>query len=130
MPRVDMTKSGKRGISLAAAATGFAALAVVVAGPAHADDLNTTTCSEQQILASMQKNDPVIWANISSDPKLEQQLEVGLTVLLATPPGQRQQQVNSLEGILGYERWASVSNDIMDTANGPIGRAVNNCHSA
>jgi hypothetical protein len=50
-------------------------------------------------------------------------------VLLATPPGQHQQQVNTLEGILGCERWAGVSADIMDSSNGPIGRAIKNCHN-
>ena len=104
-------------------------LAVAVAGPAQADDLNSTTCSEPQIMSALQQDDPVVWSNISSDPKLEQQLRVGLAVLLAAPPGQRQQQVNTLENILGYQRWAGVSSDIMDTTNGPIGRAVNNCHN-
>ncbi len=118
-----------RGVSQLGAAAGLAFLAVALAGPAHADDLNTTNCSEQQIMSSMQQNDPIIWGRISSDPKLDQQLRVGLAVLLAAPPGQRQQQVNTLEGILGYERWAGVSDDIMDSSNGPIGRAINNCHS-
>lgn len=124
----EMTKRA-RGLSLVGAGTGLACLAVVLAGPAHADDLNTTNCSEQQIMSSIQQNDPIIWGRISGDPKLEQQLQVGLAVLLAAPPGQRQQQVNTLEGILGYERWAGVSDDIMDSSNGPIGRAVNNCHN-
>lgn len=118
-----------RGVSFAATAAGLACLAVAVAGPAHADDLNTTTCTEPQIMSSMQQNDPIIWGQISGDPKLEQQLRVGLAVLLAAPPGQRQQQVSTLEGILGYERWAGVSGDIMDTTNGPIGRAINACHN-
>lgn len=108
---------------------GIACVAVALAGTAHADDLNLTTCSEQQIMSSMQQNDPIIWGRISGDPKLEQQLRVGLAVLLAAPPGQRQQQVNTLEGILGYERWSGVSADIMDSSNGPIGRAINNCHN-
>lgn len=115
------------GLSLTAA--GLACLAVAVAGPAWADDLNSTTCSEPQIMSALQQDDPVIWGKISGDPKLEQQLRVGLAVLLAAPPGQRQQQVNTLEGILGYERWAGVSDDIMDTSSGPIGRAINNCHT-
>lgn len=110
-------------------AAGLTCLAVALAGPAHADDLNSTTCTEQQIMSSMQQNDPIIWGRISSDPKLDQQLRVGLAVLLAAPPGQRQQQVNTLEGILGYERWAGVSDDIMDSSNGPIGRAINACHN-
>lgn len=118
-----------RGLSYAATAAGLACLAVAVAGPAQADDLNSTTCSEPQIMSALQQDDPVVWSNISSDPKLEQQLRVGLAVLLAAPPGQRQQQVNTLENILGYQRWAGVSSDIMDTTNGPIGRAVNNCHN-
>lgn len=118
-----------RGLSFVATTAGLACLAVAVAGPAHADDLNSTTCTEPQIMSSMQQNDPIIWGQISGDPKLEQQLRVGLAVLLAAPPGQRQQQVNTLEGILGYERWAGVSGDIMDTSNGPIGRAVNACHN-
>ncbi len=86
---------------------GLACLAVALAGPAHADDLNTMTCSEQQIMTSLQQNDPIIWGKISRDPK-----------------------VTSLEQTLGYSQWAGVSADIMDSANGPIGRAVNNCHSA
>lgn len=123
------TSKGVRGLSTSGTAAGLACLAIALAGPAHADDLNSTNCSEQQIMSSMQRNDPVVWGKINGDPKLEQQLRVGLAVLLAAPPGQRQQQVNTLEGILGYERWAGVSNDIMDSTNGPIGRAVNNCHS-
>ena len=118
-----------RGVSQLGVAAGLASLALAVAGPAYADDLNTTTCTEQQIMSSMQQNDPIIWGKISSDPKLEQQLRVGLAVLLAAPPGQRQQQVATLEGILGYERWAGVSSDIMDSSNGPIGRAINACHN-
>ena len=123
-----MIKRSRR-VSQVATVAALAGVTVALAGPAHADDLNVTTCSEQQIMSSMQQNDPLIWARISSDPKLEQQLRVGLAVLLAAPPGQRQQQVNTLEGILGYERWAGVSDDIMDSSNGPIGRAVNNCHN-
>ncbi len=121
--------NGARRVSQVATVAALAGVAIALAGPAHADDLNVTTCSEQQIMSSMQQNDPLIWARISSDPKLEQQLRVGLAVLLAAPPGQRQQQVNTLEGILGYERWAGVSDDIMDSSTGPIGRAVNNCHN-
>jgi hypothetical protein len=123
------THNVMRGFLQVGTVAGLAGLAVALAGPAHADDLNVTTCSEQQIMSSMQQNDPIIWGRISGDPKLEQQLRVGLAVLLAAPPGQRQQQVNTLEGILGYERWAGVSNDIMDSSNGPIGRAVNSCHN-
>jgi hypothetical protein len=123
------TNKGVRRLSQLGTAVGLTCLAVALAGSAHADDLNTTTCSEQQIMSSMQQNDPIIWGRISGDPKLEQQLRVGLAVLLAAPPGQRQQQVNTLEGILGYERWAGVSDDIMDSSNGPIGRAINACHN-
>lgn len=117
------------GLTKVGTAAAFACLAVAAAGPAHADDLNMTTCSEPQIMSSIQANDPIIWGRISSNPNLEQQLRVGLDVLLAAPPGQRQQQVNTLEGILGYERWAGVSDDIMNSSTGPIGRAVNNCHN-
>jgi hypothetical protein len=125
-----MTNGAVRALSyVGTAAAGLACLAIAVAGPASADDLNSTNCSEQQIMSSMQANDPIIWGRINGDPKLEQQLRVGLAVLLAAPPGQRQQQVNTLEGILGYERWAGVSDDIMDSSSGPIGRAVNNCHN-
>lgn len=124
-----MTK-GVRGLSQLGTAVGLASLAIALAGPAHADDLNTTTCSEQQVMSSIQQNDPIIWGKINGDPKLEQELRVGLAVVLAAPPGQRQQQVGALEQTLGYSQWRGVSDDIMDSANGPIGRAVNNCHSA
>lgn len=111
-------------------AAGLACVAVAAAGPAYADDLNTTTCSEQQIMSSLQRNDPIIWGRISGDPKLQEELRVGLAALLAAPPGQRQQQVSSLEQTLGYQQWSGVSADIMDSSRGPVGRAVNNCHNS
>jgi hypothetical protein len=126
---MNVMNTGIRWLTHLGVAAGIAGVAIATAGPANADDLNTTNCSEQQIMSSMQHNDPIIWGRISGDPKLEQQLRVGLAVLLAAPPGQRQQQVSTLEGILGYQRWAGVSDDIMDSTNGPIGRAVNNCHN-
>lgn len=113
----------------AVTAAGLACLAIAVAGPANADDLNTTTCSDQQVMSSIQQNDPLIWGRINANPKLEQELRVGLAVVLAAPPGQRQQQVTTLEQTLGYGQWTGVSDDIMDSSNGPIGRAVNNCHN-
>ena len=122
--------TGRRGLSLLAVAGGLASLAIAAAGPASADDLNTTTCSEQQIMSSIQQNDPLIWGRINRDPKLEEELRVGLAVVLAAPAGQRQQQVATLEQTLGYQQWTGVSADIMDSSNGPIGRAVNNCHNA
>lgn len=121
--------NGVRGFSFVGTAAGLACLAMVAAGPAYADDLNTTTCSDQQIMSSIQQNDPLIWERISRDPKLEQELRVGLAVVLAAPAGQRQQQVTTLEQTLGYQQWSGVSADIMDSSAGPIGRAINNCHN-
>ncbi len=118
-----------RGLPQVGAAAGLACLAIAAAGPAHADDLNMTTCSDQQIMSSIQQNDPIIWWRINRDPKLEQELRDGLAVVLAAPPGQRQPLVNTLEQTLGYEQWLGVSDDIMDSSTGPIGRAVNNCHN-
>ncbi len=111
------------------AAAGLTGLAIAVAAPASADDLNTTTCSDQQLMSSLQQNDPIIWGRINGNPKLEQELRVGLAVVLAAPPGQRQQQLNTLEQTLGDQRWSGISDDIMDSSRGPIGRAVNNCHN-
>jgi hypothetical protein len=126
---MNKTMKNVRGLSQVGAAAGFACLAIAVAGPAYADDLNTTTCSGQQVMASMQQNDPMIWGKINSNPQQEQELRAGLTAALTAPPGQRQQLVNSLEQILGKQQWSGISNDIMDASNGPIGRAVNNCHN-
>lgn len=116
-------------LSTLGTAAGLAFLAVAVAGPAVADDLNMTTCTEQQVMSSIQANDPLIWGRISSDPKLEEELRVGLAAVLAAPPGQRQQELGAMEQTLGYGQWTGVSDDIMDSSNGPIGRAVNNCHN-
>ncbi len=129
MPAMTGMMTRVRGLSKFGAAAGLACLAIAVAAPASADDLNMTTCTDQQVMSSIQQNDPLIWGRISSDPKLEQELRLGLAVVLAAPPGQRQQQVTTLEQTLGYGQWAGVSNDIMDSSNGPIGRAVNNCHN-
>lgn len=123
------TKKSVRGLSRLTVAAGLAALGVGLAGPAHADDLNTTTCSEQQVMSSIQQNDPIIWGRINGDPKLEEELRVGLAALLTAPPGQRQQQLTALEQTLGYQQWTGVSDDIMDSSAGPIGRAVNDCHN-
>lgn len=129
MPTMTAMSERVRGISKVGTAAGLTCLAIAVAAPASADDLNMTTCNDQQIMSSIQQNDPLIWGRISSDPKLEQELRVGLAVVLAAPPGARQQQVTTLEQTLGYGQWTGVSNDIMDSSNGPIGRAVNNCHN-
>ena len=118
-----------RGFSRLGAGAALAVVAIAAAGPAQADDLNVTTCSEQQIMSSIQQNDPLIWGRISSDPKLEQELRVGLAAVLAAPPGQRQQEVTNMEQTLGYQQWSGVSDDIMNSSTGPIGRAVNNCHN-
>ena len=116
------------GLSKLGVAAGLAGLAIAVAGPASADDLNTTTCSEQQVMSSIQQNDPMIWGKINSDPKLEQELRVGLDVVLVAPPGQRQQLVTTLEQTLGKQQFSGISDDIMNSSTGPIGRAVNDCH--
>ena len=110
-------------------AAGLSCLAVAIAGQAYADDLNTTTCSEQQVMSSLQQNDPLIWRKISRDPKLENELRIGLAGLLAAPPGQRQQELNTFEQTLGHQQWRGISDDIMDSSSGPVGRAVNNCHN-
>ena len=110
-------------------AVGLACLAVAVAAPASADNLNTTTCSQQQIMASLQQNTPIIWGRISSDPQTEQKLRAALDVLLAIPPGQREQAANTLEQALGKDQLTDISDDVINASGGPIGRAVNACHN-
>ena len=108
---------------------GLACLAIAVAAPASADSLNTTTCSQQQIMASLQQNTPMIWGKISSDPETEQKLRAALDVLLAIPPGQREQAANTLEQALGKDQLSDISDDVINASGGPIGRAVNACHN-
>ena len=115
---------GFRGLSVLGMAAG---LAMAVAAPASADTLNTTTCSQQQIMSSLQKNTPVIWGQISSDPQKEQQLRVALDVVLSAPPGQREQLANTLEQALGKDQLTDISDDVINASGGPIGRAVNDC---
>ena len=110
-------------------AAGLACLAIAVAAPASADNLNTTTCSQQQIMASLQQNTPIIWGRISSDPQTEQKLRAALDVLLAIPPGQREQAANTLEQALGKDQLTDISDDVINASGGPIGRAVNACHN-
>jgi len=117
---------GFRGLSVLGMAAG---LAIAVAGPASADTLNTTTCSGQQVMSSLQKNAPMIWGKISSDPQTEQKLKVALDVVLTAPPGQREQLANTLEQALGKDQMTDISDDVINASGGPIGRAVNDCHS-
>ena len=110
-------------------AAGLACLALAGAGPASADTLNTTTCSGQQVMSSLQKNAPLIWGKISSDPQTEQELRVALDVVLTAPPGQRDQLANTLEDALGKDQLSDISDDVLNASGGPIGRAVNDCKS-
>ena len=110
-------------------AAGLACLAIVVAAPASADTLNTTTCSQQQIMSSLEQNAPMIWGAITSNPQTEQKLRVALDVVLAAPPGQRDQLANNLEQALGKDQLTDISDDVLNASGGPIGRAVNACHS-
>jgi pyruvate kinase len=108
-------------------AAGLACLAIAAAAPASADTLNTTTCSQQQLMSSLQQSAPLIWGKISSDPQTEQQLRVALDVILAAPPGQRDQLANTLEAALGKDQLTDISDDVLNASGGPIGRAVNGC---
>jgi len=125
-PAMSALTKGFRGLSVLGMAAG---LAIAVAGPASADTLNTTTCSQQQIMSSLQQNTPLIWGRISGDPQTEQQLRVALDVVLAAPPGQREQLANTLEQALGKDQLTDISDDVLNASGGPIGRAVNDCHS-
>ena len=117
------------GRHLGAATAGLACLALAVAAPASADNLNTTTCSQQQIMSSLQQSAPLIWGRISSDPQTEQKVRAALDVLLAVPPGQREQEANTLEQALGKDQLTDISDDVLNASGGPIGRAVNACHN-
>jgi hypothetical protein len=48
-------------------------------------------------------------------------------VLLALPPGQREQQANNIEQALGKSQLTDISDDVINASGGPIGRAVNGC---
>ena len=120
----------KKGLGpLLGTAAGLAGLAIAAAAPASADTLNTTTCSQQQVMASLQQNAPLIWGKISSDPQTEQKLRVALDVVLTAPPGQRDQLANTLEDALGKDQLSDISDDVLNASGGPIGRAVNDCKS-
>lgn len=123
---MSLFPKGVRRLSMVGMAAG---LAVAVAAPASADTLNTTTCSEQQVMSSLQQTAPIIWGRISSDPQTEQKLRVALDVILAAPPGQREQLANTLEQALGKDQLTDISDDVLNASGGPIGRAVNGCHS-
>lgn len=118
----------KKGLGpLLGTAAGLAGLAIAAAAPASADTLNTTTCSQQQVMASLQQSAPLIWGKISSDPQTEQQLRIALDVILAAPSGQRDQLANTLEAALGKDQLTDISDDVLNASGGPIGRAVNGC---
>jgi hypothetical protein len=80
-------------------------------------------------MSSLQQNAPLIWGNISSDPQTEQKLRVALDVILAAPPGQREQLANTLEEALGKDQLTDLSDDVINASGGPIGRAVNACRN-
>jgi hypothetical protein len=125
-PGMSALTKGSRGFSVLGMAAG---LAIAVAGPASADTLNTTTCSGQQVMSSLQQNAPMIWGKISSDPQTEQKLKVALDVVLTAPVGQREQLANTLEQALGKDQLTDISDDVINASGGPIGRAVNACHN-
>ncbi len=56
-------------------------------------------------------------------------MRAALDVLMALPPGQREQEANRLEQALGKDQLSDLSDDILNVSGGPIGRAVNACHN-
>ncbi len=54
-------------------------------------------------------------------------MRIALDVILAAPPGQREQLANSLEQALGKDQLTDIGDDVMNAFGGPIGRAVNGC---
>lgn len=80
-------------------------------------------------MSSLEQNAPMIWGAITSNPQTEQKLRVALDVVLAAPPGQREQFANTLEQALGKDQLTDISDDVLNASGGPIGRAVNACHS-
>ncbi|MGL5441973.1 MAG: hemophore-related protein, partial [[Mycobacterium] stephanolepidis] len=106
------------GAALGACLVGLAPLA-------HADTLDTTSCSSEQIISSIQQNNPRVRTYLSNHPNAENKLRNDLNLLLAVPEGQRRQAIENLQQGMGRGPEAiDLGNLLMDSANGP----VNNCH--
>jgi hypothetical protein len=82
---------------------------------------------DQRYVEHRDQGAPLIWGSISRKPQTEQNLRIALDVILAAPPGQREQLANSLEQALGKDQLTDIGDDVMNAFGGPIGRAVNGC---
>jgi hemophore-related protein len=107
-------------LSLTRLAVGVCGLALSLtagAGVASADpDLGpvvNTTCNYSQVTAALNAQDPAAAAEFNDSPEAQSWLRS----FLASPPGQRQQMLQEVQGTAGTEQYVGTVAQLANTCN-------------
>ena len=102
---------------LAVAVGGLALSLTAGAGVASADpDLGrivNTTCNYSQVTAALNAQDPAAAAEFNDSPEAQSWLRS----FLASPPGQRQQMLQEVQGMAGTEEYVGTVVQLANTCN-------------
>ncbi|MBV9352770.1 MAG: hemophore-related protein [Mycobacterium sp.] len=83
------------------------------AGAASADPIIDTTCNYGQVMAALNANDPAAAAEFNSSPTAQSMLRR----FLASPPAQRQQMAQQLQGIPAAQQYLGTIQAVAGTCN-------------
>jgi hemophore-related protein len=98
---------------LAVAAGGLALSFSAGAGLASADPLTDTTCTYPQVLSALNAQDPAAAAQFNSSPVAQSYLRR----FLASPPAQRQQMTQQIQGIPAAQQYLGTIQQVANTCN-------------
>ena len=102
---------------LAAAVAGLALSLTVGPGAASADPdmgaIVNTTCNYSQVTAALNAQDPAAAAEFNDSPEAQSWLHS----FLASPPGQRQQMLQEVQGMAGTEQYVGTVAQLANTCN-------------
>jgi hemophore-related protein len=98
---------------LAAAVGGLALSLIAWAGVASADPVIDTTCTYPQAVAALNAQDPAAAAQFNASPLAQSYLRR----FLASPPAQRQQMIQQLQGIPAAQQYLGTIQQVATTCN-------------
>jgi hemophore-related protein len=100
---------------LAAAVGGLALSLTAAAGVASAqpDPIVNTTCTYPQAVAALNAQDPAAAAQFNASPLAQSYLRR----FLASPPAQRQQMIQELQGIPAAQQYLGTIQQVASTCN-------------
>jgi hemophore-related protein len=112
---------------LAVAVGGLALSLSAGAGAASADPdpIINTTCNYSQVVSALNAQNPAAAAQLNSSPFAQSYLRR----FLATPPAQRQQMAQQVQGIPEAQQYFGTIQQVANTCNNYIQQVANTCNN-